>query len=126
MIAVDTSSMVAYLSGETGADVDAVRSAFLSKWAVLPPVAPTELLSDPGVKRLSADLGKVPLLDITAGYWERAGLLRATVISAGYKAGLADTLIAQSCLDYGIPLITRDRDFRHFARLAGLVLFMNE
>jgi len=35
---------------------------------------------------------------------------------------LADTLIAQSCIDYRVPLITRDSDFRHFAKYCGLIL----
>jgi len=35
---------------------------------------------------------------------------------------VADTLIAQSCLDHGVPLITRDRDFSSFQKIAGLQL----
>ena len=53
------------------------------------------------------------------GYWERAGRLRALAIGGGHKAKLADTLIAQACLDHDVPLVTRDSDFRHF-RAAGL------
>jgi predicted nucleic acid-binding protein len=41
-------------------------------------------------------------------------------LAKGLKARLADTLIAQSCLDHGVPLITHDTDFRHFAALRGL------
>ncbi len=33
---------------------------------------------------------------------------------------MADALIAQSCLDHDVALVTRDRDFRNFARAAGL------
>ena len=40
------------------------------------------------------------------------------------KARLGDALIAQSCLDRGIPLLTRDRDFRAFAEGAGLDLMI--
>jgi len=35
---------------------------------------------------------------------------------------LADTLIAQSCIDHDVRLVTRDDDFRHFVRLGGLRL----
>ncbi|MBZ5580382.1 MAG: hypothetical protein LAP40_27835 [Acidobacteriia bacterium] len=35
---------------------------------------------------------------------------------------LGDALIAQSCIDRGIPLITRGRDLRTFAEAAGLDL----
>jgi predicted nucleic acid-binding protein len=38
------------------------------------------------------------------------------------EARLGDALIAQTCVDRGIPLITRDRDFRAFADAADLTL----
>ena len=40
------------------------------------------------------------------------------------KARLGDALIAQSCIDQSIPLITRDRDFRAFATAAKLNLVL--
>ncbi len=68
---------------------------------------------------LEKALLEIPVLELKPGFWERAGRLRARVIAAGHKARLADSLIAQSCLDHGVPLVTRNRDFRHFAA-AGL------
>jgi predicted nucleic acid-binding protein len=44
------------------------------------------------------------------------------VLAARRKARVADVLIAQSCLDHAVALITRDRDFRNFARIARLRL----
>ena len=64
----------------------------------------------------------IPMLAIQDGFWERAGLLRAKVLAKGSKAKLADTLIAQTCLDHQIPLVTRDQDFQVFKRLAKLHL----
>jgi hypothetical protein len=123
VIALDTSSLVAYLGGAAGDDVEMVATALDHRQAVLPPVVLTEILSDP---RLSAEarsaLLDLPLLDPTAGYWQRAGILRSAILAKGRKARVADALIAQSCLDASVPLVTRDGDFRHFARLAGLVL----
>lgn len=58
-------------------------------------------------------------LTIIEGYWQRAGELRARLRRDGLKAKLADCLIAQSCIDNDAPLITYDRDFRHFES-AGL------
>ena len=40
------------------------------------------------------------------------------------KARPGDALIAQSCIDQGIALLTRDRDFRAFAEAAGLNLVL--
>ena len=123
MIAIDSSSLIAYLAGATGADVQAVEAALAEKYACLPPVALTELLSDPKLPKAVADLlRQLPLLAPSDGYWERAGGLRASVIASRRKAPLADTLIAQSCLDHDIALVTRDRHFRHFERIAGLRL----
>jgi predicted nucleic acid-binding protein len=48
--------------------------------------------------------------------------LRAVVLAKHRKARLGDALIAQSCIDRGVPLLTRDRDFRTFAASAGLDL----
>jgi predicted nucleic acid-binding protein len=63
----------------------------------------------------------LPLLPIHDGYWQRTGDLRAQLLRAGRKAKLADCLIAQACIDNDAPLITYDRDFRHF-EVAGLKL----
>ena len=60
------------------------------------------------------------LIDVAEGYWLRAGELRARVLASKRKARLGDALIAQSCLDRGILLLTRDRDFIAFARAARL------
>ncbi len=121
MIAIDTGSFVAYLAGATGPDVEAVSVALEHAQATLPPVVLTELLSDPKVTMAVKDLFlQLPVLEIADGYWHRAGLLRARLLARGRRARLADTLIAQSCLDHDLPLVTRDADFRHFVRLAGI------
>ncbi len=123
MIAIDTSSFVAYLSGASGRDVDAVAVALEHAQAALPPVVLTELLSDPKVGESVKDLfTQLPLLEVIDGFWQRAGLLRARLIARGRRARLADTLVAQTCLDHDLPLVTRDADFRHFVRLAGVRL----
>jgi predicted nucleic acid-binding protein len=46
------------------------------------------------------------------------------VLATRRKARLGDALIAQSCIDQSIPLITRDRDFRAFAVAAKLNLVL--
>ena len=123
MIAVDTSSMIAFLQGEAGDDVDLVQAALDHQQLALPPVVLSELLSDPAIPRtVRSLLGGLPLLQVEPGYWERAGALRAAVLKQKKKARVADSLIAQSCLDQSTPLVTRDRDFRHFAVAVGLPL----
>jgi predicted nucleic acid-binding protein len=117
----DTSSVVAYIRGEQGSDVEMVDQALADYSLVLAPISVSELLSDP---LLTPSLEKFILgiqqLEIKAGYWERAGKLRAELMRRGYRPKIADTLIAQSCLDHNVPLVTRDRDFSSFQKFGGL------
>jgi len=123
VIAADTSSMIAFLQGDPGDDTDLIQSALDHQQLALPPVVLTELLSDPAIARpVRTLLAGLPILAVEPGYFERAGILRASVLKQKLKARVADALIAQSCLDQSSPLVTRDRDFRHFAKAAGLPL----
>jgi len=123
VIAADTSTWVAFLRGDGGADVDALDAALAGRHVLMPPAVLTELLSDPKLDTSVADtLKELPLVEIADGYWQRAGELRARVLASRRKARLGDALIAQSCIDRDVPLLTRDRDFVAFARAAGLDL----
>jgi hypothetical protein len=123
MIAADTSTWVAFLQGDAGEDAQLLDKALEDRQVVMVPVVLTELLSDPKLpSKVAAILSDVPLIDIASGYWQRAGGLRADVLAKRRKARLGDSLIAQSCIDGGVPLLTRDRDFRAFAEAAGLDL----
>jgi predicted nucleic acid-binding protein len=123
MIAVDTSTWIGFLQGDGGKDADLLDRALQDRQVLMVPVVLTEILSDP---KLPADvsqiLSELPLIDVEPGYWQRAGKLRAKVLAKRRKARLGDALIAQSCIDRGIPLLTRDTDFRAFADAAGLDL----
>jgi len=121
MLCIDTSALIAYLEGASGTDVDLVDQAFSDQIGVLSPVSVTELLSDPSLRpAVRQTILELPVLPIVDGFWERAGLLRATILRRGQKAKLADALIAQNCLDHHAALVTRDRDFRIFKQVAGL------
>lgn len=123
MIAADTSTWIAFLQGESGSDVELLDLALRDQQVVMPPVVLTELFSDPKLPAdVASTLSEVPLLEVGDGYWQRAGGLRAQVLRTRRKARLGDALIAQSCLDRGIPLVTRDRDFKAFAAAASLDL----
>ena len=115
--------MAAFLQGEEGRDVDFVDDGLGSKQVILPPVVLTELLSDPKLPdRVRALILDLPVLELLQGYWVRAGETREKLLSRKLKALLADTLIAQSCIDRDTPLVTRDGDFRHFAKHSALKL----
>jgi predicted nucleic acid-binding protein len=123
MVAVDTSSAIAFLARDPGPDVTAFRNALAHYEAVFPPLVVTELFSNRIIERnLRIVIFSIPKLAILDGYWERAGQLRGGLLQRGFKAAIADSLIAQSCIDHRVALITRDRDFRNFAQHAGLRL----
>ena len=137
MIAVDTSTWIAFLEGDGGEDTRLLDRALLDRQVVMAPVVLTELLSDPKLPRAVAKtLSDVPLIfneraqrhvqpvrfDIESGYWRRAGELRSKVLRKRRKARLGDALIAQSCIDHKLALLTRDQDFVAFAEAAGLDL----
>ena len=121
MIAADTSTWIAFLEGDNGSDVQLLDRALQDRQVLMVPVVLTELLSDPKLPAsLANTLSDVPMIETEAGFWQRAGTLRAKVLSKRRKARLGDALIAQSCMDRDVPLLTRDRDFRAFVDAAGL------
>lgn len=121
MIAADTSTWIAFIQGDSGKDVQLLDGALQDRRVLMPPAVLAEVLSDAKLPATIANsLVDIPLIETTDGYWERAGRLRAKVLAKGRRARLGDALIAQNCVDRGIPLITRDKDFRVFADTAGL------
>jgi predicted nucleic acid-binding protein len=123
VIAADTSTWIAFLEGETAPDTELLDQVLGNRQLVMIPVVLTELLSDPKLPgSVAKTLCDVPSIELGAGYWQRAGELRAKVLARRRRARLGDALIAQSCIDGGISLLTRDRDFRAFIEAAGLKL----
>jgi predicted nucleic acid-binding protein len=125
VIAADTSTWVAFLEGNSGEDVQLLDRALEDRHVVMVPVVLTELLSDAELPSDVAEtISEVLLIEVASSYWQRAGALRAKVLAKRRKARLGDALIAQSCIDQGVPLITRDRDFRAFSEAANLNLVL--
>ena len=115
MIAVDSSTLIAFLKGEPGPDVDLLRQALIDRRAALPPPALTEVLSNVKTRdAIRRELAVFATLPFAAAAWERAAILRGDVLALGLKSRLADVLIAQCCIDADVPLLTRDKDFRHY------------
>lgn len=126
MIAADTSTWVAFFQGAADEDVQLLDKALADRQVVMVPVVLTELLSDPKLPSDVAEmLGRVPMVEVEPGYWQRAGALRAKVVAKRRRARLGDALIAQSCADGNVPLLTRDHDFRTFSEAGELHLVLN-
>ena len=125
MIAADTSTWIAFLQGDEGEDVRLLDQALSDRQVLMVPVVLAELLSDPKLPPKEAQiLMDLPLLPVEEGYWQRVGALRAAVLRKSRRARLGDALIAQSCVDRAVPLLTRDRDFFAFAEAAKLDLLI--
>ena len=118
MICADTSVWISFFNGESRSEVVSFEQALTDGTLIMAPPVLAELLSFPKIEK--ADIGLVsqlPRLEIKAGYWERVGNLRKSILQKGLKARLADSLIAQSCIDSECALLAIDQDYRHFAKL---------
>ena len=123
MIAADTNTMIAFIAGDNGKDVEAITDAARNHILYLPPPVLAELTSDPTLPtHIEERLKALPLMEIQPDFWLRTGKTRAILLSKRHKARLADTLIAQCCIDHDAPLITRDSDFQAFKKHCGLKL----
>jgi predicted nucleic acid-binding protein len=123
VIAADSSSLIAYLEGESADDIALIERAIAERQLVFAPSVVTELragaIPNDGLEVL---LAQARLIPIEAGLWDRAGRNRRLLIEKGLKARFADAIIAQCCIDADVPLIARDRGYRHFERWCGLRL----
>jgi predicted nucleic acid-binding protein len=122
LIAADSSSLIAFLDGAEGEDVARIDKALGDQVLALPPLVISELLARSASAEIASLLAILPALPIADGFWERAGHARRALGAEGFKAKMADALIAQCCIDAQVALITRDSDFRRFERLCGLAL----
>jgi predicted nucleic acid-binding protein len=105
MIAVDTSTWMAFLQGESGEDTELLDAALRDKHLLMVPAVLAEVLSDPKLPaEVARILAELPLMELHPEYWQRAGELRAKVLAKRRKARLGHALIAQSCIDSGSPI----------------------
>lgn len=123
MIAIDSSVLVDYLLNRNTKATDRLHKELLAETVCLPPVVMTEIMSNPsGAGGVLEQVVGMYVLTIDDEYWYRAGCLRAAILRKGFKSNLGDALIAQSCIDNQVPLLTMDKDFRHYAKHAKLEL----
>lgn len=123
MICVDSSVLIAWLDGTEYPEAKVLDTLLQNDAAFIAPVAITEVFSNakngPSVANAMAAFR---VLDLKPGYWERAGAIRAALRKQGRKAPIADALIAQAAIDADMPLLTRDADFKIYAKLFALKL----
>ena len=123
IIAVDTCVLIDFHYGEINRRTEILEEKLKLEEVLLPPVVITEYLSNPRLDEKHYKFFKdMPTLEISDGYWQRTAETRKLLLKKGLKAKLGDALIAQSCIDSKVPLLTRDEDFRHYEKHCGLIL----
>ncbi len=122
MISADTSVWIDFFEGrETKEVLIFQRLLDETRLCISPPVL-SEILSFPLFEEDDRILlQQLPRLEIKSGFWEKVGELRRSLLRKKLKAHPADCLIAQCCIDTDTPLLTSDKDFRHFEAF-GLIL----
>ena len=122
MIAADTSAWIDYSKGIDSEYAIHLQNALASDVLVMPEPVLFEVLSAPSLsQKIAHEFLRLPKLELITGFWERAARLCRDLLKKGLKARRMDCLIAQNCIDHKVPLICRDRDFRHFTKF-GLAL----
>ena len=117
MVAVDTSTLSAFLIGEDAPDVHALITAIEQEQLILPPMVISEILSANSLADLAAEtLLVLPRLNLPINFWETVGKNRRILLNQGLKARLADSMIATLCIMTKSSLIARDGDYKHFER----------
>ncbi len=118
MIAADTSAWLDFSKGLESHRSRRLEASLTQGTLVMPLPVLFEVLSGPGITReASALILQLPVLELKAGFWQRAADTRRALLRQRFKARAMDCLIAQSCIDHGVALIASDQDYRHFLRL---------
>jgi predicted nucleic acid-binding protein len=127
VIVVDTTVWADWFNGVTSAQVDRLAGAFDRQDAGLVPVILTEILqgfrSDRDFESARALLLQLPVLALDInGHAAAARLFRRLRRKGITVRGTIDCIIAQTCIDAGVELLTRDQDFVAIARHTPLRL----
>jgi len=123
MIVADSSAWIDFFSGKDSFGAVALERGLTQGTVLIPPIVLVEILSFPRLQEKHAEfISLLPRLELTPGYWERCASARKKLLTKGLKCRLGDCLIAQSCMDQDVLLISEDEEFRHFEEL-GLKRF---
>jgi tRNA(fMet)-specific endonuclease VapC len=121
-ICLDTSMLIGYLRGQEPA-ATAVERAVRNSICYVTAITVYELLF--GMARARRQIGgENALLNmmLVASFDDRAARraarLHAELLRNNREIGIKDTLIAATCLEYGLPLLTLND--RHFVHVPGL------
>jgi predicted nucleic acid-binding protein len=127
MIVVDTTVWADWFNDRSSPEVDRLERALEDQDVGLVPVILTEVLqglqSDRAFEAARAVLGQVPALALDLeGHVAAAHLFRRLRQKGITVSGAVDCIIAQTCIEADVELLTADRDFVAIARHSALRL----
>jgi predicted nucleic acid-binding protein len=119
----DTSIWIDHFRGDSGEDLELFRKSLGEGRVAMAPVVLAELLSSTQIPAsVEKALSEMEFAGASDNFWVEAGRLRRRLAKQGFNASLADCLVAQSCLEHDLPLLTRDQGIRKFGPKIGLTL----
>ncbi len=123
-ICLDTDFLVGVLRGDVDAGKKAAelaeKSLACSAMSAIELFVGANLRKDKpkSVELVNILLGKLNLLEINREISEKAGAIKAQLITTGQQVSLADVIIAATCLEHNMPIVTRN--VKHFSKIRGL------
>lgn len=123
MVIVDTDVLIDAVEGGREPAATAVRELMLAGTLAVSAISVYELTqgsrtSPEQLEKLQGFLSGAAVFDLTQDAAEMAASVNRYLEKRGERIGEPDTLIAGTCLDAGLPILTRNR--RHFERVPGL------
>lgn len=127
MIVVDTTVWADWFNGTPSPEVEHLARALDRQDAGLAPVILTEVLqgfrAERDFERARVLLLRLPVLTLDIGGHAAAARLFRRLRSKGVTVrGAIDCIIAQTCIDAGVELLSTDQDFAAIARHTPLRL----
>jgi len=125
MIVIDTSIWIALYRDRSGRARGVLADAVGTEPVSFSPFVITEVLqgarNDDEWRALSAQIDRLPRLDISPSAWSAAAKIFYDIERGGHTLrGTIDCLIAQNCLDHDCTLLHNDRDFEIIAGIRPL------
>lgn len=127
MVIVDTDVLIDAVEGGREPAATAVRELMLAGTLAVSAISVYELTqgsrtSPEQLEKLQGFLSGAAVFDLTQDAAEMAASVNRYLEKRGERIGEPDTLIAGTCLDAGLPILTRNR--RHFERVPGLQVLL--
>ena len=121
MITADTNIFVEFFRGRNNERTTFLENLFKEQQLIMNPFVLSELLSSPKLPEvIEKNLLDLPRIEMTDGFFERAGLLRRKVYAQGKGVPMADIFIAQLAIDAKIPILSDDKDLQQISKCSEL------